>query len=194
MDAGYSVMKTTLRALLVFLFLTDISFAEVWKEPHVLGAMSASADYVVRIIPGVDSKNIKAEATTFKFHGGIYEIQKKWFVENTVSPVLVYISDNGNLVTVDNWYEAGYGKVVTVYDPKGSKVVSYELKDLYGNEQLKKLENPSVSIHWVCYGETPEVSEENLKIWDVFGGRHEINLSDGKKKYIPNDLTCPDYK
>ena len=106
--------------------------ADSWAAPQVREVFSASRDHFVRVIPG------KAVGHTFGFAGPgkgaekgayaaaefyqrqadqSYRLIKTTTLLNPVAPVDYFVSNDGRLVTIDNWHNRGYGIVLAVYDP-----------------------------------------------------------------------------
>ncbi len=47
----------------------------------------------------------------------------------------VFISTTVVLATIYNWHNVGYGEVVAIHDSRGKVVQSYELSDLFQDEE-----------------------------------------------------------
>jgi hypothetical protein len=116
--------------------------ADTWLPPRPLTATSPSKILIAQVIPG-DSGHPATydEAMTNRTHNATARVSARqsnvttnlvWEgrLVNPVAPADVYVSDAGNLVTLDNWHEVGYGPVVVFYDLKGHLVRYWELKDL----------------------------------------------------------------
>jgi hypothetical protein len=67
---------------------------------------------------------------------------------NPVAPVDMFVSDHGALVTLDNWHNYGYGKVVALYGPTGASIVAFELRDLFSAEEIERAPHSVSSIQW----------------------------------------------
>jgi hypothetical protein len=133
--------------------------ADSWAAPQVKEVFSASRDHFVRVTPG------KSVGETFGFAGaakgeyataeyyrrqadGSYKPMQKVTLSNPVAPVEFFVSDEGRLVTVDNWHNRGYGKVLAVHDAEGRLVKAYELTDLFLKEEIDSRPHSVSSIHW----------------------------------------------
>jgi hypothetical protein len=57
--------------------------------------------------------------------------------------------DNGFFMTLDNWHNMGYGKVIALYTPEGKAIRSYELSDLFSKIEIEALEHSKSSIRWL---------------------------------------------
>ena len=120
---------------------------------------SASRDHFVRVIPG------KSVGDTLGFAGApkgdyaaaeyyrrqpdkSYRLTATATLLNPVAPVDVFVSNAGRLVTVDNWHNRGYGKVLALYDDGGRLVKAYELADLFLKSEIDAYSHSVSSIAW----------------------------------------------
>ena len=133
--------------------------ADSWAAPQVKEVFSASRDHFVRVTPGKsigDSFGFalaaKGEYATAEYYrrqaDGSYKPMQKVTLANPVAPVEYFVSDGGQLVTVDNWHNRGYGKVLTVYDAEGRLVKAHELADLFSKAEIDAYPHSVSSIHW----------------------------------------------
>src|SRR5882724_6753256 len=123
---------------LTTLFLAQ---ADEWPAPVIREAFSQSRTYFVRVVPG------KSVGDTVGFSGAakgpfataeFYRLEKDRSYRLTttapllspVAPVEFFVADRGFLITLDNWHNMGYGKVVAFYSPEGKLIRAYELSDL----------------------------------------------------------------
>jgi hypothetical protein len=67
---------------------------------------------------------------------------------NPVAPVEFFVTDNGVLITLDNWHNMGYGKVVVFYTPDGKPIRAYELSDLFTKSEIEGFSHSVSSIRW----------------------------------------------
>ena len=67
---------------------------------------------------------------------------------NPVAPVEVFMSNEGRLVTVDNWHNRGYGTVLALYDAEGGLVKAFELADLFSKAEIDAASHSVSSIAW----------------------------------------------
>ena len=119
------VTRFSLRTLL---WATTLAVsADDWPAPQTKEVFSASRDYFVRVIPGDsvgdtfgfagDKKGKYAVAEFYRRHQDrSYRLLVEAVLLNPVAPVEFFVSDDGRLVTIDNWHNLGYGKVVVIYD------------------------------------------------------------------------------
>lgn len=135
------------------------SSADQWPAPQTREVWSPSRDYFVRVIPG------KSIGETVGFRGaptGPYataELYRRasdrsyrlaWTVSlvNPMAPIDLFLTDRGYLVTLDNWHNMGYGKIVAFYSPEGKLIRGYALDELFSAAEIEKLPRSVSSIWW----------------------------------------------
>jgi hypothetical protein len=68
---------------------------------------------------------------------------------NRIAPERVLVSTNGDLVTIDNWREAGVGdNVVALYRKDGTLVKQYSLEQLMSADHIQTLPHTITTIWW----------------------------------------------
>ena len=139
--------------------LTSPAAADSWASPQVREVFSASRDHFVRVTPG------KSLGDTVGFAGAVkgayataeyyrrqpdrsYKLVQTATLLNPVAPVDIFVSNDGRVVTVDNWHNRGYGKVLAVYDAQGRLVKAYELADLFSKAEIDAYPHSVSSRHW----------------------------------------------
>src|SRR6266566_7316509 len=116
--------------------------ADDWPAPVIREAFSHSRAYFVRVLPGGSfgdtvgfSGAAKGPFATAQFYrlekDRSYRLAATAPLLNPVAPVEFFVTDRGLLITLDNWHNMGYGKVVAFYSPKGALVKAYELSGLF---------------------------------------------------------------
>jgi hypothetical protein len=153
----------------------------------------------VRVIPG-DSwgeavgfegapkgKHARAEFYRLDEAGAAFTRERGQELLNPVAPVFIMVTDDGALVTLDNWHNAGYGPVLVLYAPSGEVVKSYALKDLYTEEQIRQLPISVSSIWWRCSSQPPgiEGGGETLAFTDALSQRVSVDLATGAVTFEP---------
>lgn len=146
-------------SLALALCLCAASHADEWPAPQIREVFSKGRDHFVRVVPG-DSwgdtvgfagapKGAYAKATFYHRRGdGSYGPGATVTLLNPVAPVEFFVTDQGNLITLDNWHNRGYGKVLALYGPDGAPIKSYELKDLFLEEEIRAFDHSVSSIMW----------------------------------------------
>jgi hypothetical protein len=137
--------------------------ADSWAAPQVTEVFSASRDHFVRVTPGTSlgdtigfAGSPKGTYAAAEFYARqpdrSYRLMHTATLLNPVAPVRFFVSKDGRLATVDNWHNAGFGKVVAIYAPDGRLVKAYELADLWPAAAVKAMPHSVSSIHWRAEG------------------------------------------
>ncbi len=133
--------------------------ADTWPSPQTKEVFSASREHFVRVIPGeslgdtygfIGMQKGKFAAAEFyrRAEDRSYRLMAEAALLNPIAPVEFFVSNDGHLATVDNWHNIGYGKVVSIYDPRGQVIRSYELRDLFREDEIKVFQRSTSSIYW----------------------------------------------
>jgi hypothetical protein len=155
-------MLTAFRALWLAAFIWAFAApaqADSWANPQVREVFSASRDHFVRMIPGKSigetvgfagaPKGAYATAEYYKRQADrSYKLMATATLLNPVAPVEFFVSNEGQLVTVDNWHNRGYGKVLALYDAGGKPVKAYALTDLFLKSEIDTYPHSVSSIAW----------------------------------------------
>jgi hypothetical protein len=155
--------------------------ADSWPQATVKEVFSQSRERFVRLTPG------KSLGDTFGFAGSpkghyataefyrrrpdrSYAVVADTTLVNPIAPVHFLVTDRGYLVTLDNWHNVGYGRMLATYAPSGKLIAAYALSDLFSPAEIQSFSHSTSSIHWRTT-ETIYVRE----------GQHSIYVSiDGK--------------
>lgn len=172
--------------------------ADQWINPTETGALSPDGRVVVRVIPGEswgEVEGFKGAPTGKHAIARFYRLDEAGaaFVQyreqellNPVAPVFLTVTDEGALVTLDNWHNAGYGPVLVVYAPSGEVLKSYALKDLYSEEQIRQFPISVSSIWWRCSSQPPGIEGgSTLAFVDVLSQRVAVDLATGAVTFEP---------
>ncbi len=168
--------------------------ADDWAAPQTQEVFSATRDYFVRVIPG------ESVGDTFGLAGGkqgkyalaefyrrnqdrSYRLTAETILLNPVAPVEFLVSDEGRLVTIDNWHNLGYGKVVAIYDSRGQLVRSYKLSDLFQDEEIESFGRSESSIQWRNGPVYIRQDQKTLLITVKSGGELFFGLETGRFEY-----------
>ena len=133
--------------------------ADDWPAPKIREVFSHSRAYFVRVLPG------KSLGDTVGFSGagkGPYATAEFYRLEkdrsyrlaatasliNPVEPVAFFVTDQGVLITLDNWHNMGYGKVVALYTAEGKPIRAFELSDLFMKSEIDGFRKSVSSIWW----------------------------------------------
>jgi hypothetical protein len=165
--------------------------ADSWPAAVATAMASPDGKIVVRVLPG-DSlgdvvgfagakKGKPARALFYRLEGeDRYAKYQEAELLNPVAPMYFAVSDAGEVVTLDNWHNAGFGKVVVVYAPSGQVRRSYSLADLYSSNELRRAERSTSSIWWRCpYPPLLQARSPGLAVNDRLGNVLAIDLRTG---------------
>ena len=148
-----------LLALAAAFALAAPAAADSWANPQVREVFSANRDHFVRVTPGNSigdtigfvgaGKGAFATAEWYRRQADkSYRLMQTATLQNPVAPVDLFVSNEGRLVTVDNWHNRGYGKVLAVYDPLGRLVRAYALTDLFAKDEIDRYPHSVSSRAW----------------------------------------------
>src|SRR5689334_20488075 len=150
-------MRFPIRALtLTTLFVAQ---ADEWPSPVIREAFSHSRVWFVRVIPGKSfgdtvgfSGAAKGPFATAEFYrlekDRSYRLTATAPLLNPVAPIEFFVTDGGFLITLDNWHNMGYGKVVAFYSPEGKPIRAHALSDLFTQSEIEGFQHSVSSIWW----------------------------------------------
>jgi hypothetical protein len=153
-------MLAALRACLFAALICAVpAFADDWAGPVIRETFSASRDHFVRVIPGTSIGETtgfavapKGPHATAEFYrrqpDRSYRLMYRVTLLNPVAPADFFVSNQGGLVTVDNWHNRGYGIVLAAYDYSGRLVKAYALTDLFAKAEIDSFSHSVSSIWW----------------------------------------------
>jgi hypothetical protein len=182
--------------LLAFWLLSQplVAAADSWAAPRVREAFSASREYFVRIIPGespgdnfgfAGAKKGKYAAAEFyrRAPERSYQLVAQASLLNPVAPVEFFVADSGHLATLDNWHNAGYGKVVAIYDARGKAIHAYGLADLFDAKEIERFTHSVSSIHWRSGPAYVRQDQQTLLVTVRSGADFLFGLETGRYQY-----------
>lgn len=185
--------------------LSGFLVADDWVTPQIREVFSPDRQYFVRITPG-DSwgetwgfKGAKigkhAQAAFFREQPDKgYRLERIISLPNPVAPVQVLVSNNGDVITLDNWHNEGYGAVLVLYHWDGKVARTYRLADLFSK---KKIDSFPTSVSSIWWHKGPSYIKEDQK--DFYMGYQEspdyreliLTLSSGSVRLC---ATLPKYR
>jgi len=145
--------------LVLALTILPIAQSDEWPVAVVREVFSQSRAYFVRVLPGKSfgdtvgfSSAAKGPFATAEFYrlekDRSYRLAATAPLLNPVAPAEFFVTDNGSLITLDNWHNMGYGKVVAFYTPEGKPIRGYELSDLFTKSEIEGFGHSESSIEW----------------------------------------------
>ena len=190
------------RLYIAFLIsLSLYTYADSWAPAEPLGSISPDGDIIVRITPGdslgdtwgfAGAKTGEyATATYYKFRkNGGYSKFQEIKLRNPIAPLFAAVSNDGTLVTLDNWHNMGIGNALTLYKPDGSHQQSFPLEHFYSKEQISKFDSSVSSLWWRCGIPQLHPRTSELHIDDQLGGTLAVNIHDGSYRYESDAGRC----
>lgn len=100
-------------------------------------------------------------------------------MENPISPVDVFLNNVGILVTLDNWHNVGYGKVIVIYDRDGRVINGYGLEGLLMATEIQQVLTSVSSRWWRCGSVQPWINDGELWLGDSIGGEFRFDMATG---------------
>lgn len=202
-------MRRILAMTLLGLNVAASLCADDWPGPTVREVFSKNREYFVRITPGESigetvgfaSAKVGKHATAafFRQQGDRgYRWEREIELANPVAPVEFFVSNAGELVTLDNWHNAGYGVILALYRSNGKAVKGYRLADLFSEREVESFSHSVSSIWWhkgptyidegqkifyMGYRESPDYRELILKLSDG-----TVRLCASRTKYECRDV------
>jgi len=148
-----------LALLALTLIARPLAQADDWPSPVIREVFSQSRAYFVGVIPGNNlgdtfgfSGAAKGPYATAEFYqlekDRSYRLAATALLLNPVAPVDFFVTNTGHLITLDNWHNTGYGKVVVFYTPLGKTIRAYELSDLFTKDEIDGFGHSESSIQW----------------------------------------------
>lgn len=177
--------------------------ADDWPGPQIRETFSESREYFVRVIPGRsigDSFGFRGmqkgpyAAAEFYRRGPdrSYRLLAEATLRNPMAPADVFVSNEGCLATVDNWHNAGYGQVVSLYDRTGRLVRAYDLAELFPADDIKAFPRTPSSIEWRA-GPAFVRGDQRTLLVTARGGDFVFAFDSGEYKfceYLEKSLRC----
>jgi hypothetical protein len=191
-QGGAMLLARRMLAPVLCLCLVQCLCADDWAGAVTREVFSANRSYFVRISPGESlgetvgfagaklGKHAVAEFFHVQADRG-YRLERKIELLNPIAPVDFFVSNAGDLITLDNWHNVGYGRVLSLYRPDGKLVKAYKLAELFPKSQLDSFPHSISSIRWhkgptyihedqkifyMGYREAPDYRELILKLGD----------------------------
>lgn len=187
--------------VVVAVLLTQIMVARAdeWPAPRVQGVFSSNGQYLVRVIPTTVGSGA---AGTGKARGEFYkrEPDRSYHLvadielENRVSPAYAIVTDDGYLVTFDEWSQIGIGHVVAFYQPTGILIRAVTIEELYAPNELIQIPRSVSSRWWRCgvfYTPPTGANDEALTVIEHFGGSFALHPTSGTFDRRAGTAVCP---
>ena len=159
----------------------NTSSADTWSRPEEKIVESPNAKYRLSLVPGDYKKKTPPTIALEKLNHQKNEILYKRALVNEISPVKIYVSDLGYVITLNDWGRSGFKHSLVIYDQKGNIIRDSRLEDIFTEEEIKAKVKHTISSRWWLYlGETPYFNDNSFVITTLWGTILNINIIDGK--------------
>jgi hypothetical protein len=174
-----------------------------WPAARAKGVFSGDGTHFVRIVPGdnlgatvgfqgaPNGRNARAEFYA-RQRDRSYRLISDVLLPNPIAPVEALLSNAGLLITFDNWHNVGYGKVVVIYNERGSVVRSYALEQVYSSEDVSRVPTSESSRWWRCapphFVEPDE--QRHVYVPEFSGGYFVFDLQTGAVTHTAGSTPC----
>lgn len=188
-------MNRRIIASLILLVVGTSATADQWMQAQVSEKSSPNGRFTIRVTPGdsfgdVDAfadrpKGKYATAEWFRLDDGTAESIRTITLLNPIAPVDFIVTDDGTLVTLDNWHNLGKGDMLVIYSPTGEVRKQYRLRDLYAYRDIRQFGFSTSSIRWRCFHDAPLslTSPTELRVDDTIGGQLVVRTDTGDVEY-----------
>ncbi len=190
--------KTAFLIGVCFALLGSSARADQWMSPEPIGFHSRGFGYVAEIFPARSRQNAGDRPLCYFYEVGYpgmdwqIDARLKWTAPlvNDRMPYQALISQQGDLVTLNEHGSVGYRNAVVIYDKSGSLVRAYELEELLSPAEISTNENQgkidiSTSSRWWNRDAKYYFLTEPARLYIVlpWGTALELFLNDGKHAY-----------
>jgi hypothetical protein len=187
-----------MRALVLLMLLAGVAHADSWGRAQSRSWHSPDESFVVEVfVP--ESRHNPAEsgamAYAYRVTSRTPTLQAKlvWKgpLANRWAPYAAIVTNDGYLVTLDDWGGLGSDHALAIYSPAGKLVRDYHLDKLAVPESVRNLDRSVSSRNWrrgaVYYA---NAKRKRLQL-HLIGGVLEVWLADGKQRWIDDSPKQP---
>jgi hypothetical protein len=170
--------------------------------PRVQNVFSQNGRCFVRIVPGAtintedaaSSVSTRARGEFFARQADrSYRLVADVPLRNAVSPAFAIVTDDGYLVTFDQWFRLGLGEVIAFYRPSGTLIRAVSIEELYTPDKLAQIPRSVSSRWWRCnvyYTPAVRGGADTMTVFDYFGGSFALNPRAGTFTYTVGAASC----
>ena len=98
---------------------------------------------------------------------------------NKIAPVTILLADGGQVITLDEWYTAGYKHALVIYDRKGRVVMDCALEQLLLPAEMENVEQSVSSRWWRAPSNAIWLDHDLLNIKSAWGPTLQFELATG---------------
>jgi hypothetical protein len=195
-----------MRLIVIVFLLVSISpaNADSWASAQPLAVLSDNAEWLVRVTPGESIGDVYgfagakrgqyAEALLLRYDEDLetYAEVTRYRTRNPVAPVDILVTNEGWLITLDNWHNFGFGIVVASYDNHGAVIQTLSLGNIFSTDQLDNLDRSVSSIWWRCAPAILDPIDKSIGVSDSLGRILSIDFLDGTVAVVGSSDNCVD--
>lgn len=172
-------MKTKLLVSLLVGCLARHAIADSWERLEKQEVLSPGKHFRLTIEPEESRSENGAVLCLWESDGRVEKQRFKRRTVNDTSPVRVFVSDDGTVVTLDDWYRAGFDHALVVYSPSGNVVRDSSLDALLTMDQFELVPSSKSSRKWRYSAEPVRMRSDGLELTAVWGAPITIDLKTG---------------
>ncbi len=165
----------TVLLMLATLAVAPRAAADRWGTPERRTVRSPNARFELVVEP--HSLHRRATLSLFSINKGKRKARYTWSAVSAWTPVSVFVSDSGRVVTMNEWGRAGFEHTLVIYDRAGRVLVDRHLDDLLLKEELPLVTESVSSRHWLYGGEPAHLLGEHLMLTTLWGRELAIDLA-----------------
>ncbi|SBV37329.1 exported hypothetical protein [uncultured Stenotrophomonas sp.] len=176
----------------LLLALPGMGHADSWVPPSLKVVSSTNGQALVRMTPGgfQGDKRPDVELYAYDVQAKQYNLKTRFQLRNRLAPVEMLLTEQGELVTLDEWTQVGHGTVLVVYAADGAPRLQLDLEQLLGEQAAAKAPASVSSIWWRCRKPWLGRDDGELVTSTYDNGELRVELATGKVQYTPGNGRC----
>ncbi len=152
--------------------------ADEWAEPTTKYMKSDSGRFRLIMVPATDARPGKITLYDDQVQTRPKRLYDRRLV-NKIAPVTILMSDGGQVITLDEWYKAGYKHALVIYDRKGRVVMDCALEQLLLPAEMASVEQTESSRWWRAPQHAIWLAKDILNIKTAWGPTLQFELATG---------------
>jgi hypothetical protein len=142
------------------------AFGDQWAQPTAQAVFSPNGAFFVRLVPGSDEMTSRALFYALRSRDQSYRLNAEVNLWNRVFPAYAHVSNEGHLITFDDWESVGRATVETFYRPDGSLIREVGIDELYQASELGQFTTSVTMRLWRCSirGDVTENEEPIVRV------------------------------
>ena len=182
-----------MRVLVVCLLLAGVAHADSWGAAQSRSWHSPDESFVVEVfVPqtrhNAAEKGAMAYAYRVTSRAPVLKAKLVWkaALVNRWAPYAAIVTNDGYLVTLDDWGGLGMDHAVAIYNPSGKLVRDYHLDNIAVPDDVRNMGRSVSSRHWLRHAVYYASSKRKRLQIHLMGGILELFLADGKHRWVPD--------